>query len=68
MCLPFDASFGTLRSAATALTPYAVAMRYPGDLPELTEAEAQEALTLARGVWGFVLERLPTEVRVEDQS
>ncbi len=68
ICLPFDASFGMLRSAATALTPYAVTLRYPGDLPELTEVEAQEALALARGVWDFVLKRLPTEVRVEDQS
>ena len=63
-CLQFDASFETLRAAATTLTPYAVASRYPGDLPELTEAEAQEALALAREVWDFVLERLPPEARV----
>ncbi len=68
MCVPFDASFETLRSAATTLTPYAVALRYPGDMPELTEAEAQEALRLAREVWKFVLYRLPPEVRVEIQS
>ncbi|MFQ5855109.1 MAG: HEPN domain-containing protein [Anaerolineae bacterium] len=66
MCLPFDASFNALRSAATTLTPYAVALRYPGDLPELTEVEAREALILAREVWDFVLERLPPEVRVEN--
>lgn len=63
-CLPFDVSFEALRAAATTLTPYAVASRYPGDLPELTEAEAQEALALAREVWDFVSERLPPEVRV----
>lgn len=68
MCLPFDASFNTLRSAATRLTPYAVALRYPGNLPELTEAEAQEALTFAREIWDFVLARLPPEVRMEHQS
>lgn len=68
MCLPFDASFDTLRTAATTLTPYAVALRYPGDLPELTEGEAREALRLAREVWDFVLGRLPPEVRVEDRS
>ena len=66
-CLPFDATFGNLRSAATTLTPYAVALRYPGDLPELTPAEAEEVLTLAQEVWKFVLARLPAEVRVEDQ-
>ena len=64
MCLPFDAAFSSLRLAATTLTPYAVAMRYPGDVPELTEAEAEEALTLAREVWEFVLTRLPAEVHV----
>lgn len=63
-CLQFDASFETLRAAATTLTPYAVASRYPGDLPKLTEAETQEALALAREVWDFVLERLPPEARV----
>jgi HEPN domain-containing protein len=62
-CLPFDASFEELRAAATTLTPYAVAARYPGDLSELTEAEAQEALALARKVWHFILERLPPDVR-----
>jgi len=63
-CLPLDASFEELRTAATTLTPFAVASRYPGGLPELTEAEAQEALTLARQVWDFVSERLPPEARI----
>jgi HEPN domain-containing protein len=61
-CLTFDSSFEELRTAATTLTPYAVASRYPGDLPDLTEEEAQQALTLARQVWDFVLQRLPSEV------
>lgn len=65
-CLPFDASFDTLRYAATTLTPYAVASRYPGDLPDLTEGEAQEALTLALEIWEFVLSRLPPEVHLTD--
>jgi HEPN domain-containing protein len=68
MCLPFEASFDRLRLAATTLTPYAVALRYPGNLPGPTEAEAQEALTLAREVWDFVLDHLPPEVRVADPS
>jgi HEPN domain-containing protein len=63
-CLPLDASFEALRTAATTLTPYAVASRYPGDLPELTVAEAQEALALARKVWNFVMKRLPPEIGV----
>jgi HEPN domain-containing protein len=48
-----------LRIAATTLTPYAVASRYPGDLPDLTEREAREALKLARQVWDFIIQRLP---------
>ena len=63
-CLALDPSFVESRAAATTLTPYAVASRYPGDLPELTEAEAREALILARQVWDFVLQRLPPEVRI----
>jgi HEPN domain-containing protein len=63
-CLALDPSFADLRTAATTLTPYAVDSRYPGDLPELTEAEAREALMLARQVWDFVLQRLPPETRI----
>lgn len=62
ICLPFDTAFNTLRRAAVTLTPYAVAIRYPGELPGLTEEEAQEALALAREVWVFVQERLPPDV------
>jgi len=62
-CLAVDTAFEELRAAATTLTPYAVASRYPGDMPDVTEAEAQEAAVLARQVWDFVLYRLPTEVR-----
>ena len=53
-----------LRIAATTLTPYAVASRYPGDFPDLTEREAREALKLARQVWNFILQCLPTEVQI----
>jgi HEPN domain-containing protein len=35
---------------ATALNPYAVEVRYPGDLPEMTEADAREAVRLASSV------------------
>ena len=64
-CLSFDPTFEQLRAAATTLTPYAVESRYPGDLAELTEEEAREALTLARLVWNFVLQRFPSEVQHE---
>lgn len=62
-CLPFDAAFQALRTAAAALTPYAVTSRYPGDLADLTEAEAILAVELGRQVQEFVLKRLPSEVQ-----
>ena len=61
-CMHFEQEFATLRQAAITLTPYAVASRYPGDLPELSEEEAREAVALARQVWDFVLSRFPTSL------
>jgi HEPN domain-containing protein len=60
-CVKFDESLQNLRQAATTLTPYAVAFRYPGDLPELTAEEANEAYQLALQVWGMVQGKLPGE-------
>jgi len=61
-CLPFDPDFDQLRQAAVTLTPYAVTFRYPGDMDELTTAEAQTAFVLAKHIWDFVNERLPQEL------
>jgi HEPN domain-containing protein len=60
-CLSFDQDFQGLRQAAVTLTPYAVAFRYPGDLPELTLEEAERAYTLAEKVWEFLILKLPQE-------
>ncbi len=60
-CLPFEPAFETLRQAATTLTPYATTFRYPGELPELTLEEAEQAILLARLVWKFGLDHLPAE-------
>ncbi|MBI5233923.1 MAG: HEPN domain-containing protein [Deltaproteobacteria bacterium] len=45
-----DGNLATLLRDVTALNPYGVEVRYPGDAPEPTCAEAQEALELARKV------------------
>lgn len=58
-CIPFDQEFQKLREAATTLTPYAVAFRYPGDLPELTLQEAEHAFSYAQFVWDSVIKELP---------
>jgi len=50
---------GSLQDAVV-LTPYGVAARYPGDLPDPDENEAQEALALAEKVRGAVMRALPS--------
>jgi len=64
ICLLFEQQFETLRKASTVLTPYAITTRYPGDLPELSCQEANEALTLAQQIFDFVLERIPPDTQV----
>jgi HEPN domain-containing protein len=64
-CLPIEPSFESLRLAATNLTPYAVTFRYPGELPELTSEEAEQAIAFSRQVWRFVLDQLPRETYPE---
>lgn len=44
---------------ATALNPYGVDTRYPGDMPEISEDEAKRAAKLARKVRDAVLSVLP---------
>ena len=45
------------------LTEYAWKYRYPGEPAEPDEAEARQALALAREVYDAILARLPAEVR-----
>jgi HEPN domain-containing protein len=59
LCLKHDQDFVQLRSAATTLTPFAVMTRYPGDLPEISNAEAKDALGYAQQIWDFIIARLP---------
>lgn len=35
----------------TALNPYGVEYRYPGDFPDLTQEDADDAFRLAEKVW-----------------
>jgi HEPN domain-containing protein len=53
MSLPADLS------AAGELTPYGVEYRYPGDLPDVSETEAKEALDRADLVQQVVARHLP---------
>ena len=58
LCAVHDAAFESLREAAENLTPYAVAVRYPGRVSDPSPAEADEAERLAALVVGLVAARL----------
>jgi HEPN domain-containing protein len=63
--LEYDASFSELTEAASILTPYAVAFRYPDESTDVEPSRAKfdEALRTATDLMAFVLARLPDEVR-----
>jgi HEPN domain-containing protein len=64
MCLRFDNEFETLRTAASTLTPFAVSTRYPGDIPDITFQEAQEAFSLASQILELVKSHLPNDNQI----
>jgi len=53
-----DVELADLLLPAVALTPYGVEVRYPGDLPEPSEKEADEAFALAKNVVDAVTKRM----------
>jgi hypothetical protein len=59
LCAAHDLAFSALGEAAANLTPYAVAVRYPGRAPDPSPDEGEEAERLAGQVLGFVAARLP---------
>lgn len=61
LCATHDSTFDELREAAEVLTPYAVAVRYPGRVPDPDPGEAAAALRMAALVVTFVTDRLPVE-------
>jgi HEPN domain-containing protein len=64
ICLKFSDEFESLRAAAATLTPYAVTTRYPGDLPDISYQEAQEAYSFASVILEFIKSRLPKEALI----
>ena len=57
--------FGTFTKAASVLTPYVAAFRYPGgfDEPMPTREEFDEAFQHAQVIYDFVLSLLPADAR-----
>jgi HEPN domain-containing protein len=54
-----DAELAVSLLDVIALTPYGVELRYPGDRPDASPAEAREAVLLARKVRDAILPLLP---------
>lgn len=61
LCATHEPAFDELREAAEVLTPYAVAVRYPGCVADPGPEEASEALRMATMVIVFVRGRLPAD-------
>jgi len=59
LCLPVQPQAAALRETATKLTDFAVEPRYPLPRRDPSEAEAREALEIAREVRRFVRGELP---------
>lgn len=58
-CIGVDAGFARHVDRAALLSPYAGDFRYPGDVEDLSPAEAAAALRAAREVLDFVRARFP---------
>ena len=61
--VPFIPEATLLFRKAVPLTEYAWTFRYPGDRPEPTKREAEEALGLARRLYETILKKLPSAVK-----
>jgi HEPN domain-containing protein len=62
ICGEIDEVCEQLRNAAEVLTPYGVGARYPGEIEDISEEQATEALKSADYVWDNILALLPAEV------
>ncbi len=64
-CADIDPGFRSLSDAASSLTPYATAFRYPDEFfePEPNQRQFDEALRQAEQIADFVVQRLPKEMR-----
>ena len=64
LCEAEDPAFVSLREESESLSPYGVAIRYPGDAPEISVEEARQALVAAEMIWDLVRGVLPRDLRI----
>ena len=62
-CQDIEPEFGQFLDGAELLSPFAVEVRYPDEIPEPTLETAQTAGRLTRQAVDFVLRRLPDQAR-----
>jgi len=67
-CAAWEPAFASWQRVAQTLTPYATQFRYPGDVLAPEPKEAQEALDRAHELVAFVRDRLPAEVRPQEDE
>jgi len=58
LMIQVDETLATRLSDVTLLNPYGVEIRYPGDIPEPTATQAEEAIAMARSVRDDILAAL----------
>jgi HEPN domain-containing protein len=58
-----EPSIADLQEACSLLTPYAVDLRYPGDVGIVELGEAEDALPMMNKVWSRIATLLPPESR-----
>jgi HEPN domain-containing protein len=61
-CLEVDLTLKSLIDKGAPLTQYAWEFRYPGDIEEPTQEEAEEAFQVAKEIYQEILNRLPKDV------
>ena len=64
-CLELDASLDAVMAPSLALTRFAVAMRYPGEIEEPSTEEVRQWLAVARAIFDAICSRLPGETQPE---
>ena len=64
VCEAEEPGFASLRKRTETLAPFAVEIRCPGEVMEVSRDEAMDALTTAEAVWKFVLNLLPEDLRL----
>ncbi len=62
-CAAIDSGLESVLRRAAGLTEYAWKFRYPGEPEQPSPEEVEEALALAREVFGVILDRLPANLR-----